>query len=58
MDYYMIRGPYCGHDKTGAFHCECGKCELLRSDVSIDAELVYEVVIKTYHRESTCDNSQ
>ena len=32
MDYYMIRGHYCGHDKTGAFHCECGKCELLYSD--------------------------
>ncbi len=32
MDYYRIRGVYCGYDRNGVFHCECGKCELLYSD--------------------------
>lgn len=33
---YKIEGEQCGRDKNGVFHCECGKCEPLRTNKSKD----------------------
>jgi hypothetical protein len=29
LTYMLIVGPECGRDRTGAFHCACGKCRPL-----------------------------
>ena len=30
---YKIKDSRCGRDRKGAFHCFCGKCEVLNIDV-------------------------
>lgn len=37
---YRISGesPDCGRDVSGVFHCVCGKCKPLRSDVNHDRD--------------------
>lgn len=31
---YSIKSPNCGRDKKGVFHCTCGKCEPLPTEIS------------------------